>query len=302
MPLPRLHLEVHDETLLRYDDGAPVRAASAVAAFSGGWLVVSDDETRAAHWTAAGVRPLRLLPPVDGLDAFSEAEGTKDRKPDLEAACTVSEGRVVALPSGSSDRRQRGVLVDPDAPPRVADLRPLLEAASALLDVEPGRRNLEGACALGGVLRWFQRGAPEHGVASASVDADLAALLEVLMGDRPPGTVAVGRPRRYALAGTLGITDAVALPDGRILASAAAEDTPDPVADGPVREAALVLLAGEEVIASAPLVDRAGQALKVEGLALERVEGDLVRVVAVADVDDHEHPSPALRITVTLPR
>jgi hypothetical protein len=45
----------------------------------------------------------------------------------------------------------------------------------------------------------------------------------------------------------LGITDAVALDGGHVLVSAVAEDTDDPVADGPVSAAALAVLDGEKV-------------------------------------------------------
>jgi hypothetical protein len=66
----------------------------------------------------------------------------------------------------------------------------------------------------------------------------------------------------------LGITDAVALDDGRVLVSAAAEDTDDPVADGPVSAAALAVLDGEELVAWTLLpADASGAVPKVEGLA-----------------------------------
>jgi hypothetical protein len=44
----------------------------------------------------------------------------------------------------------------------------------------------------------------------------------------------------------------VALGGGRVLVSAVAEDTDDPVADGPVSAAALAVLDGEKVIAWTP--------------------------------------------------
>ena len=45
----------------------------------------------------------------------------------------------------------------------------------------------------------------------------------------------------------LAVTDAIALPDGRLLLSAAAEDSPNAVDDGPVVATALVLVDGYNV-------------------------------------------------------
>ena len=80
---------------LRFSDGAPVRSASAVVPFGGGFLVVPDDATHAAWFREDTVTAVRLLPPVAGLELFDEASGTKHLKPDLEAAC---RSRSMALP------------------------------------------------------------------------------------------------------------------------------------------------------------------------------------------------------------
>ncbi len=86
-----MHVEVSGAERLRFGDGSPVRAASAVVRFGDGRLVVSDDATHAA-WFRPGGEPirLRLLPPVDGEEVFDEESGTKLLKPDLEAACEVA--------------------------------------------------------------------------------------------------------------------------------------------------------------------------------------------------------------------
>jgi hypothetical protein len=108
--------------------------------------------------------------------------------------------------------------------------------------------------------------------------------------------------RRYDLGAVhgvpLAVTDAVALPDGRILVSAAAEDTPDPVNDGPVVAAALALLDDDRVEDIAVLPQEGDAAQKVEGLALESVEPDGVRLLAVVDADDPHTPSTLLHLRV----
>jgi hypothetical protein len=182
----------------------------------------------------------------------------------------------------------------------VADLTGLYELVAAALGTPPGQLNLEGACLRGDRLRWFQRGNPAAGVASASVEVDLPGLLRAAAGQVPPETVGIGRVRPHDL-GTvdgipLAVTDAVALPGGRILLSAAAEDTPNPVDDGPLTAAALVLLDGDgdrvEAVAALPRLE------KVEGLALHGTDGHGARLLAVVDADDPDVPSKLLRLRV----
>ena len=293
-----LQIEVRSATVLRFDDGTPVRAASAVAAYEDGWLVVQDDATHGALWAGDSITPVRVFPPVDGLDSFSPAEGTKHLKPDLEAALPVPDGRVLLLGSGSTPRRMRAALLGARSEPvRTADLSPLYAAVAAALELDPELLNLEGACLAGPSLRWFHRGAAD--VPSASVDLPLDDLLACFDA---PREVPVGGVRRYDL-GTvdgvaLAVTDALALPDGTVLVSAAAEDTPDPYEDGPVTAAALALLDDDGVRAQVRLPELRGVVQKVEGLAPREVRPDGLEVLAVVDADDPEMPSTALVLDV----
>ena len=85
-----MHVELEDVEELRFDDGSPVRAASAVTRLGDGVLVVQDDSTHAAWRTHGQTGRVRLLPAVDGLETFDERSGTKHLKPDLEAAAGVA--------------------------------------------------------------------------------------------------------------------------------------------------------------------------------------------------------------------
>lgn len=294
---------------LRFDDGTPVTAASGIAPLGDGWLVAQDDATHAAWQRPDGVARLRLLPPVEGLDRFSEAAGTKHLKPDLEVACPVeADGLpgVLLLGSGSAARRTRGVLVtlDGDRPDvRAADLAPLYGAVAERLGVPVAQLNLEGASRAGDVLRWYQRGNLAAGVANAGVEVPLEALVAVLLGRAGAGTVPLGAAHVLELGEVAGVglavTDAIALPDGRELLAAAAEDTPNPVDDGPVVATALVLADGGRVLDVTPLPEVDGQVVKVEGLALRGTDGAAVHLVAVVDADDPELPSPQVDLTVT---
>ncbi|GAA3343665.1 hypothetical protein GCM10020358_43820 [Amorphoplanes nipponensis] len=284
-------VEVEHDTPLRFATGAPVRAASAIAAFGDGWLVAQDDATHAAWLRPAGVTAVRVSEPVEGHDTFAAAEGTKHLKPDFEAAVAV-DGGVLLLGSGSTARRMRASLVTAPGAFTTLDLTPVYRQVAAALGVPADRLNLEGAARAGGRLRWFQRGNSAAGVPSAAVDVDLSALLGA-------GPVAVGDPRRYDL-GTVGgvalaITDAVALPDGRMLVSAAAEDTPNAVDDGPVVGAALALLDDERVLAVAAVP---GGPYKIEGLAVRAAGPAGASLVAVVDADDPLAPSRRLDLRI----
>ncbi len=283
-----MRIDVENVSELRFDTGLPVRAASALAPFGDGWLIVQDDATHAAWQRPGGVTPVRVVPAVDGHELFSSAEGTKHLKPDFEAAFPAGDG-VLLLGSGSTPARMRSSLVTRSRFV-VHDLPHVYAAAASALELPVDRLNLEGACLLGDRVRWFQRGNSAAGVPSASVDVAVTALTG--------GPVAVGGVRRYDLGAVggvaLAVTDAVALPDGRVVVSAAAEDTPNAVDDGPVVGAALALLDGDRVTDVAPLPE----AYKVEGLAVRDVTGDGVRLLAVVDADDTDTASLRLDLTV----
>jgi hypothetical protein len=295
---------------LWFDDGTPVSAASGIAPLADGWLVVQDDATSAAWRRGTSVTPVRLLPAVQGLDRFSEPAGTKHLKPDLEVACPVEvDGApaVLALGSGSSPRRMRGVLVRLAGGVPVAgaaDLTPLYRRVASVLGIPLDQLNLEGGSRHGDTVRWFQRGNLAAGIPSASVDLPLAPLVRAVLGTADAAAVPVGGARRYELGEVAGVglavTDAVALPDGRTLLSAAAENTPNAVDDGPVVASALALADGDRVLDVTPMPAPGGRVHKVEGLALREVAGDDVRLLAVVDDDDPAVPSTELGLRVRL--
>lgn len=295
---------------LQFADGTPVTAASGVAPLGDGWLVVQDDSTVAAWRRPDGVVAVEVFPPVEGLRTFSEAGGTKHLKPDLEVACPAEvdgEPAVLLLGSGSTPRRMRAVLVRlQDGRPVVhsAELGPVYRRVAERLELPMDHVNLEGASRHGGVVRWFNRGNLAAGVRSASVDVPLQDLVAVVLGRAEPAGVPVGRPRQYELGEVegvgLAITDAVALPDGRVLLSAAAEDTPNAVDDGPVVATAIALLDDDTVQAVAPIPEVRGHVHKVEGLALRGVEDGEVHLLAVVDDDDPDTPSAELDLRVVL--
>ena len=117
-----------------------------------------------------------------------------------------------------------------------------------------------------------------------------------------PAGVRVSGVRRYDLGTVAGvglaITDAISLPGGLVLVSAAAEDSPSTYDDGPVVGSALALLDGDRLLdlAELPLLD--GEVAKLEGLALVGHRDDVLDLVAVVDADDPEVPSLLLELEV----
>jgi hypothetical protein len=286
-------------TPLRFEDGTPVRAASGVARYADGLLVVQDDATHGCVWQDGMGSPIRLFSPVQGHDLFDEASGTKELKPDLEAVVALPDGRTLALGSGSTPARMRSVLLS-ESTVQVAGLAPVYARITELLGIPADQLNLEGATVVGEVLRWFQRGLPSAGAPSASIDVDLGSLLDHASG--APAAVRVSGVRRYdlgAVAGVgLAVTDAVSLAGGLVLVSAAAEDSPSTYDDGPVVGSALALLDGDRLVdlAELPLLD--GAVAKVEGLALVGQREDVLDLVAVVDADDPAVPSFLLGLEV----
>ncbi len=304
-----MEVDLEDVQRLRFADGSPVRAASAVSPLGDRLLIAQDDGNHAAWLHGGFATRLRLLPPVDGLDVFEEAAGTKHLKPDLEAACQVEvDGAraVLLLGSGSSPARMRSVLVRLDSGEpqvEVADLTPLYALVAEALGVAADVLNMEGACLVGEAFRWYQRGLPSAGFPSTSVDLHLPTLLQAARGVQPPDAVPITNPRPYDLGEVdgvgLAVTDAAALPDGAILVSAAAEDAPNPRDDGPVVGSALVRLKDHDVVGHAvlPLVD--GEVCKVEGLTILDADDGGARVLGVVDADDPTAASLAVRLRVS---
>ncbi|CAA9323030.1 MAG: hypothetical protein AVDCRST_MAG29-560 [uncultured Nocardioidaceae bacterium] len=303
-----VQIELEKVTPLRFDDGSPVRAASAVASFGSGWLIAQDDATHGAWWVDGAVTPVRLLPPVEGLDVFDSASGTKHLKPDLEAASEVridDEKTVLLLGSGSASERMRASLMrlDQGTPTStVIDLTSLYARVAGLLGVELEELNMEGACVVGSSLRWFQRGLPQAGLPTASVDLDLSTLVAAVAHGADVSAVEVSHPRTYDLGEVhgvgLAVTDAVCLGGESLLVSSAAEDTPNPRDDGPVVGSALASIENGEVRDMAPLPYVDEEPPKVEGLSVLEHDGTTARVLATVDADDPGAPSLAVHLHV----
>ncbi len=280
--------------------GGPAHVAAASGLVrAGDWLhVVADDSLLLATFPREGDAPgdtWRLLPGALPL----EPGARKALKPDLEALCLLPtladapHGVLLAGPSGSARTRHQGARVAlgadgrPAGPALGVDWRPVHEH----LTRELGPLNIEGAAVSGGRLRLLNRGNGDAGT-DAVVDLDLGRVLRALEAGQPLGGDAVRTVRRWELGRTgavrLSFTDASPLPDGRIVFTAAAEDTRDAYQDGAVLGSAVGLLAPD---GTPLLLDGVDAKVKLEGVDA-RVEGGRIRLLLVADADDPARAAP----------
>jgi hypothetical protein len=258
--------------------------------------VVADDSALLHRYSLQGA-PLAAFPLFAGDPPLPEAYAAhKKRKPDLEALALLPDGALLALGSGSTDRRQRGCLLDlQDGTATIIDLRPLYET----LGREIPALNIEGAVLRGDTLWLAQRGNSRTALqALIALDAatalrDLAQGILSALGLRRIQPVAPGQLGGIPLA----ITDLALHPDGRLWFTAAAEDTDNPVDDGVCAGSVIGCFSADFQVAwSAPLPP----GLKVEGLHFQRRTADGDHWWLVADADSAETRAPLL--SLALPR
>lgn len=281
--LPVLATRVLRRLTLPAAAGGPahVSAASGAVLQDGRLCVVADDELALGRFALDGSADdwLPLLPGALPADAAAR----KAAKPDLEALLALPDGRLLALGSGSRPQRQRGVVVQGRTALTV-DLAPLYTP----LHGEFGALNLEGGFIAEGrctLLQRASRGAPRN----ACIHFDADALLAWLDGRGPaPLPVAMQALELGTLHGVpLGLTDGCPLHGGGFLFSAAAEDSPDTVADGAVTGSVIGQASADGRITALRVLDRP---CKVEGLVSQAVTGSVRPLLLVTDADDRAEP------------
>jgi hypothetical protein len=213
---------------LRDVDG--VRAGSALLTVGDRLLVVGDD-AHAVAW----------IDPVTGAVTHQPLAGDgrrleKSRKPDYEAAFRDGDD-VWLLGSGSLSNRWLATRLSRPGEERATahDLTALFVALTAALGEAP---NIEGAVVVDGVLRLCHRatGRSPDVLIDLSVNVLHDGRARVLRTVTVEPAVLGGVPAH--------LTDLAALADGRLAFLAAAEDTDDPVLDGPVAGAAFGVIDG----------------------------------------------------------
>ena len=305
MPTDSLPLRVLRQLLLD-DTSGP----SHFSAASGMWIAddtlyaVADDELVLGVFSLQDDRPGQTLPLLAGaLPAAAKAR--KAAKPDFESltclpACARHpHGALLALGSGSTRQRQRGVLWPCPGPqelsgtPQVFCLLPLY----APLAPHFADLNIEGAVVQGQVLKLWHRANKTHRT-NAVIEYRLSDLHATLDGATSARALQPQRIDPYDLGDVAGVplafTDAFALDNGDCLFTAVAENTSDSYRDG------------ECVAAVIGLIDRQRRlrwmrpvtpTFKLEGISA-KVVGDQLRIRLVSDADDRSAPAQLLETHV----
>ena len=295
-------------------DPASPNGAVALSAASGlVWVgkhlfVIADDENHLGVFDGSDTHPGAAFPLLDGALPAPHA-ARKAAKPDFESLLHLPPsagcpgGALVALGSGSRPTRERAALVALDAagaplgPARVFDLAPLYAPMrAAFTDL-----NIEGTFLSGDRLCLLQRGHAAGGInACIALRAPEAQAWFETAGSRPMPVPVPTSITPFDLGATDGValsfTDGAALPGGRWLFSATAENTADSYADGACAGSAIgIVEADGSIRALLPLSLRC----KVEGIAVH-VDGDLLSLLMVTDADDRQQPARLLSASLRL--
>jgi hypothetical protein len=281
-------------------------AASGLVRAGAFLYVAADDENHIGVFPAQGEADGWLVRVFDGeLPLPHKLRKASKRDPEaltrLPAFAGFPSGALLAWGSGSRSSRRSGALLALDAEGALVgaaasiDLGPLYEA----LESRFPELNIEGAVVSGADIVLLQRGS-RKGPENACIRLPLGDLFspsgrELRAPDREAltvQTVELGVVAGVALA----FTDAAALPDGRIVFTAVAENAKDSYEDGPCAGSAIGLIDVGGTVEWMRLLEGGP---KVEGVHAE-VHGDAIHLLMVTDADDASVPAQLLAAQVDL--
>jgi hypothetical protein len=265
-----------------------VSSASGLVALDDRLFVVADDEHELCVY-GRDLQPRARLVLFEGL-LPDEHHERKAQKPDLEALTLLAPGTLLALGSGSTARRRRGVVIHDDTA-RLVDLAPLyLELEKKLPQL-----NIEGAAVAGDQLVLLSRG--NAGI-NARIDLDLEGVRRAVAAGQPIGPALLQSLREIALGSLdgvpLGFTDASPLDGKRLLFTAAAEAGGSTYEDGACSGSVLGVLDGTRAVWK-----QLDVADKIEGVHAQ-LDGDRLEALLVADPDDRAQRAPLYRVVLSL--
>jgi len=299
-----LRLDKLRELTLRFAPapGRPchLSAASGLVHVGDRLYVIADDEHQLGVFSAEGTEPGTLLTVLPGRLPDSTPE-RKAAKADLEALTRLPamlefpHGVLFALGSGSRPNREVGALIELDAwglagePAIQVNLRRLYSALRTRLPA----LNIEGAFTTADHFCVLHRGNKRDST-NACIRLPLRATLDSLAEGNPIGATMPLDIRTFDLGAIRGVplcfTDGAALPDGRFIFTAVAEDTEDSYEDGPCQGAAVGLV---DVDGRVCMLEHLEQCHKIEGVAA-RLDGGIIHLLLVTDPDDPALPAEVL--------
>ena len=253
--------------------------------------VIADDELHLGVFDTQAQGEGRLVRILPG-ELPDDPVLRKVAKPDLEALVRLPpieacpHGALLALASGSRPNRRTGVVLAMDAGGRLDGIAFPFDLSPFYLPLEipfPAL-NIEGAVVLGTELVLFQRASrmhPQSALIHLPLDDVLHAMTSSSIAAREPARVRIVDLGMIAGA-PLGFTDAAALPDGRIVFSAVAENAEDTYLDGPCTGAAIGIIGTDGQVEA---LHRLEPTQKVEGVHAT-IHGDHIHLLLVTDADD----------------
>jgi hypothetical protein len=263
----------------------------------GDWLyVVADDEKHLGvflHNSNDSGTLQRLLPG----DLPPTVEERKAEKPDLEVLALIPAskkypyGALLALGSGSKQKRERGVIVAFNQQGNLNDDIQVIDLTSLYqqLKNEIGKLNIEGAVIIDNDIILFQRGNKKNNI-NATLRFPLNQFYQTISS--PDHEIILGvSVTHYELGEIDGIplcfTDATPLPNGAIVFTAAAENTADAYCDGICKGSAIGVI---NPMGKLHCILVADKIVKAEGIEAF-VVGNKVHLLLVTDADDESIPA-----------
>jgi hypothetical protein len=269
--------------------------------------IVGDDENHLAVFKAHSNEAGTLIRLVEG-DLPLDYEERKAAKGDFEVLLVLPSfgsypyGVLLALGSGSKKTRRRGLLLELNAlgevlgSPTTIDLTELYK----YLKKQFSELNIEGAFIQQSTFNLVQRGNKSEDSQNAIIELDLNQVLESLATRQIIPSAAIKHTTSYDIGAIenvpLCFTDAVALPTGDWVFSAAAEATDNAYADGEYLGGALGIVNARGTITHLELIDRQ---YKVEGISA-KLQENRVELLLVTDADNVAIPAKLLSTSLPL--
>lgn len=291
--------------MLPYTDGASgihLSAASGLVIAGRYFYVVADDELHLGQFlldTPCAGRWIRLF---EG-HLPHEKSARKAVKPDLEALALLPpgnrfpEGALLAIGSGSKKKRHHAVIMQLDGQGNLTAEHEKfsLKVLYKELQTRFPDLNIEGAFIKDEYLVLMQR-ANKHYRNSALVYCPLNLFLS--LRDEEPADFSLSLSIvEYTLPEVdgipLGFTDGTVLHDGRILFTAAAENTNDSYNDGTCAGSAIGVIAVDGQLQSCHLLQ---EPHKIEGIAV-LADNDSLDIMLVSDADNALIPASLFRVS-----
>lgn len=277
-----------------------------LSAASGMWIVgdtlyvVADDELVLGVFSMLDTQPGCTLTIISG-ELPKDAKHRKAAKPDFESltclpACPAYPyGALLALGSGSTEQRKRGMLWPFNAEQQLSESAQLFNLQALYYPLEQvfADLNIEGVVIQGDCLKLWQRANNQHRD-NAVIEYNLQDLYAVIHAKSDTLNLQPQRIDYYDLGEVAGVpltfTDAYALEDGACVFTAAAENTDNSYLDGECVGAAIGLIDAERQLRwLRPVLP----VYKLEGISAKQVD-DQLQIYLVSDADNPDIPAHLL--------